>query len=153
MAIKKAIIKYGKENFTIRELEKCEKSKLNEREKYYISLYNSYEEGYNSTTGGQDGAKPLKLKENIQKECIELYQAGFSLRTIAKEYNVDKETIKHILQINNINLRSTKTYRFSQEQRKQIIEDSKKMTRKEVCKKWNLDKSYLSQLINGKRRI
>ena len=30
MAIKRAILKYGKENFTIRELEKCEISKLND---------------------------------------------------------------------------------------------------------------------------
>ena len=52
MAIKRAILKYGKENFTIRELEKCEISKLNEREKYYISLYNSYNDGYNNTIGG-----------------------------------------------------------------------------------------------------
>lgn len=153
MAIKRAILKYGKENFTIRELEKCEISKLNEREKYYISLYNSYNDGYNSTIGGQDGAKPLKLDVEIQKQCIELYNIGFSLRDIAKEYNVDKSTVKHILEVNNIQLRTTRSYKYSQKDREDIIKDVEVMTRKEVCAKWHIDKSYLSQLINGKRRI
>lgn len=153
MAIKRAILKYGKENFTIRELEKCEISKLNEREKYYISLYNSYNDGYNSTTGGQDGAKPLKLDVEIQKQCIELYNIGFSLRDIAKEYNVDKSTVKHILEVNNIQLRTTRSYKYSQKDREDIIKDVEVMARKEVCAKWHISKSYLSQLINGKRRI
>lgn len=59
MYIKRAILKYGKENFTIEVLEDCDVTILNEREKYYINLYNSYKEGYNCTEGGQKGAKPL----------------------------------------------------------------------------------------------
>ena len=57
---------------------------------------------------------------------------GFSLRELAKEYNVDKFIIKHILEINNISLRKTKTYKYSQEERKLIIDDSKIMPRKDV---------------------
>ena len=41
MRIKRAIFKYGKENFSIKELERCKVEELNEREGYYISLYNS----------------------------------------------------------------------------------------------------------------
>jgi len=52
MVIKRAIHKYGKENFIIEEIEKCNQELLNEREKYWISFYNSYENGYNSTLGG-----------------------------------------------------------------------------------------------------
>lgn len=36
MHIKRAIFKYGKENFTIEVLEECDQCDLNEREKYYI---------------------------------------------------------------------------------------------------------------------
>ena len=47
-----AICKYGKEHFIIEKIEECEEDKLNERERYWIQYYNSYEQGYNLTTGG-----------------------------------------------------------------------------------------------------
>lgn len=152
MLIKRAILKYGEQHFKLRELERCTIEDLNAREIYYISLYDSYKNGYNLTRGGQEGTKDLKLRDK-QTEIVELYKEGFSLRALAKEYNVDKFTIKHILEINNITLRSTKTYKYSQEERQLIINDSKIMSRKDVMQKWNISVSYLSQLINGKRRI
>lgn len=153
MHIKRAILKYGKENFNIREIEKCKIEELDEKEIYYISLYDSYNKGYNSTKGGRYGAKPLKLNQEQQSSCIELYKLGFSFRDIAKEFNVDKTTIKHVIEINNIPIRSTRTYKLSQEDRLRIIEESSYMSRKDLMNKWNISKSYLSQLLNGKRRI
>lgn len=84
---------------------------------------------------------------------MELYKAGFSLRVIAKEYNVDKATIKHIVEINNIPLRVSRTYKLSSKDRENILEDTKILSRKEIMNKWKISKSYLSQLINGRRRI
>ena len=153
MLIKRAIRKYGVDKFKITELEKCEEKNLDEREVYYISLYNSYHNGYNMTEGGKSGTKPLKLNKEQQESCIELYKFGYSLRSIAKEFNVDKATIKHIVEVNNISLRTTRTYKLSQEDRLKIIKDSKTLSRKEIISKWNISKSYLSQLISGKRRI
>lgn len=153
MKIKRAINKYGKDKFQIKELEKCNIDMLDTREIYYINLYNSYREGYNSTVGGKLGAKPLKLNEEQQQDCIDLYKLGFSLRSIAKEFNVDKATIKHIIEINNITLRTTRTYKLSQEDRAEIIKDAKFMSRKEIMNKWHISKSYLSQLLSYKRRI
>lgn len=153
MQIKRAIRKYGKENFSIKELERCSIAELDEKEIYYISLYDSYKKGYNSTKGGKSGTKELKLDTEQQNDCIELYKLGFSLRDIAKEFNVDKATVKHIIEINNIEIRTTRTYKLSQEDRNKILEDSKTLSRKEIMIKWNISKSYLSQLINGKRRI
>ncbi len=153
MHIKRAIFKYGKENFNIKELEKCTVKELDEREIYYISLYNSFTKGYNSTKGGKSGAKLLKLDMEQQQFCIELYKLGFSFRDIAREFNVDKATIKHIIEINNIPIRSTRTYKLSQEDRLRIVEESFYMNRKELMNKWHISKSYLSQLLNGKRRI
>lgn len=153
MAIKKAIFKYGKENFVIRGLEQCNTKQLDEREIYYINLYNSYKTGYNRTLGGHTGSKPLKLDDTQQQECLELYKLGFSLRYIAKEYNVDKATIKHIIEKYSIKLRTTRTYKLSQEDRLNIVKDSSYMSRKEIMKKWNISKSYLSQLLSGNRRI
>lgn len=41
-------------NFNTKEELIC---RLNEREKYYINLFNSYDSGYNSTRGGRDGVE------------------------------------------------------------------------------------------------
>lgn len=153
MRIKRAILKYGKENFDIRELERCRVEDLDEREIYYIDLYNSFNNGYNSTRGGRSGVKPLKLDTNQQNSYIDLYRAGFSFRDIGKEFGIDKATIKHIIKINNIPLRSTRTYKLCQEDRLKIIEESSYMSRKELMNRWNISKSYLSQLLTGKRRI
>ncbi len=51
-AIDKAIAKYGIENFTFEILEECPKEQLNEREKYWINFYDTYNNGYNLTSGG-----------------------------------------------------------------------------------------------------
>lgn len=47
-----AIRKYGSQLFHVRQLEECPIEKLNEREIYYIDLYDSYKNGYNMTPGG-----------------------------------------------------------------------------------------------------
>ena len=44
--------KYGVWNFTFELLESCSKEKLNEREKFYIALYQTDKVGYNMTQGG-----------------------------------------------------------------------------------------------------
>lgn len=153
MAIKRAILKYGKEHFTIRPICQCPAEELDEKEIYYINLYNSYKEGYNSTIGGQSSGKSLKLDQE-QDSIVELYLLGFSLRELSKEYHVDKATIKHIIEIHNIPLRESRTYKLSTIDRKNILEAYKEgISRKEIMKKWNISKSYLSQLINSKRRI
>lgn len=50
----RAIRKYGISNFTFQMIESCEVDKLNQREIFYIEKFNSYHNGYNMTTGGQD---------------------------------------------------------------------------------------------------
>lgn len=61
-AIDKARKKYGPYNFTYQVLERYEFTsleeacvKLDEREIYYIALYDTYIHGYNSTKGGHSG--------------------------------------------------------------------------------------------------
>ena len=152
MVIHKAIFKYGKDNFTFEVIEEVPKQQLNEREKYWIKYYNSYTDGYNSTKGGQKGNKPFKNIDN--NAIIEQYQQGKSLRTIGKMFNIDKATVKSILIRNNIKLRTTRTYKLSQEDRANIILDIKQgLSRNTIVSKWNISKSYLSQLINSQRRI
>ena len=152
MVIHKAITKYGKSNFTIEVIEEVESANLNDRERYWIRYYDSYNNGYNSTEGGQDG---IKLFKNLDTESIvREYKSGKSLREIGRLFNVDKQTIKDLLVRNNINLRTTRTYKFSQKDREDILKDlSLGLSRKEIISKWNISKGYLSQLINGYHRI
>ena len=152
MVIHKAITKYGKSNFTIEVIEEVESANLNDRERYWIRYYDSYNNGYNSTEGGQDG---IKLFKNLDTESIvREYKSGKSLREIGRLFNVDKQTIKDLLVRNNINLRTTRTYKFSQKDKEDIIKDlSLGLSRKEIISKWHISKGYLSQLINGYRRI
>ena len=152
MAIHIAIKKYGKSNFIVEVIEEIDSANLNDRERYWIKYYNSYNNGYNSTKGGQDGCKPFKDLdvESIIKE----YNTGKSLRTLGTIFKVDKQTIKDLLIRHNVELRTTRTYKLSQKDRDKVLEDfASGLSRKEIMIKWNISKSYLSQLINGYRRI
>jgi len=76
----------------------------NEREKYWISFYNSFTNGYNMTIGGEDppilkGENSCLCKysdeiiNNIQKDLIENLK---SFDEISKEYNISKEYLSII---------------------------------------------------------
>lgn len=75
--IHKAIRKYGKDNFKVEIIEECANENLNEKEKYYIKIYNSYNGhiGYNASPGGNSAAQvvqwikthPQEVKENLNK--------------------------------------------------------------------------------------
>ena len=47
----KAISEYGLQNFSFEMLEQCKKEQLNQKQKFYIDLYDSYNFGYNSNKG------------------------------------------------------------------------------------------------------
>lgn len=58
----------GVENFEFEILEYCTKEKLDELEKYWIEYYDSYNNGYNLTKGGQGefcGGRPSLTKEDV----------------------------------------------------------------------------------------
>ena len=49
----KAMMEYGIYSFSWELLEECPKEQLDEKEKYYIDLYDAYNYGYNSTKGNK----------------------------------------------------------------------------------------------------
>ena len=57
-----AIKKYGKENFEVEQILECPNEDLDLQEKFYISKYNSFENGYNLTIGGQLSTTSLNLQ-------------------------------------------------------------------------------------------
>ena len=48
-----AFQKYGLENFSFEIIEECEPEQLNLKEQYWIDYYDSYNNGYNMTSGGE----------------------------------------------------------------------------------------------------
>ena len=50
----KAFRKYGIENFSFEVIEECKVEELRRKEKYWIAFYDSFNNGYNSTPGGED---------------------------------------------------------------------------------------------------
>lgn len=99
-----AINKYGEEHFFVNQIEQCDNELLNEREIYWIKQYDSYNNGYNSTTGGQLKLKNNKTKKVIQYDLEGNFKAIFnSSEEAAKEVNVD---VSYIRQACNPNTRN-----------------------------------------------
>jgi len=99
--IGKAIKKYGSHKFHVELLEETTLDKLNEREMYWIKLYNSTDNrfGYNMSIGGNVTRKPSNI--NVE-EVIDLFNNGISAIKIAKTLHTDIEKITSILKDNNI---------------------------------------------------
>lgn len=52
-AFHRAILKYGKDAFLVEEIEECDSSELDARERYWIEYYDAYHKGYNADFGGR----------------------------------------------------------------------------------------------------
>jgi len=71
------------EKFSFEILELCDKEKLDEREAYYIKLYNSYLSGYNRTPGNPTGYTEYKEYQNALYEGLsKLENIGRPKKTI-----------------------------------------------------------------------
>ena len=70
-ALYKAFQKYGIENFIFEVLEECSILELSEKEKYYIEKFNTYFNGYNMTTGGENNQGDSHPKHKLEQKDIE----------------------------------------------------------------------------------
>lgn len=97
----KAMAKYGKENFSIEEIEQCDNSILDEREIYWINKFQTYGKGYNCTGGSEGGIKDYH--EDID-EIITRYLAGERLDKLCKEYKHDYTSIRPKIEAKGIKI-------------------------------------------------
>lgn len=95
-----AIRKYGLENFDfeiVAEIssEEYTKQMLDELEQFFIQYYNSYENGYNATKGGDDNPNRAQTGEKNGRALLtvkdvqhirECYNAHIPFREVYKEY-------------------------------------------------------------------
>ena len=81
------IAKYGIDNFEIHIVEFCKVEELDEKEKKYIELYNSIENGYNTRIGGYDGRKYKKDNNKIIRSINIDDEIWKKLQELAKKEN------------------------------------------------------------------
>lgn len=82
---------WGSTNFSIKQIEECSTEQLNEREIYWIKYYNSYEDGYNATIGG-DGKSYIDYKL-----VVETYLKLKNMKETADLLKISRDTVSYIL--------------------------------------------------------
>lgn len=97
--IYRAIRKYGLQNFSFEVLEECLEEELDNKEIYYISLYDSLnpKKGYNLTQGGHYNNACRKLSEEEVEEIYNLLlKTQLSQEEISKKFNISQASISSI---------------------------------------------------------
>ena len=109
MYIKRAIHRYGRDKFHISLLEECSIELMNEREKYWIDFFDSYNKGYNLTKGGQDSNyfSLHRLEDTIDIKKFEQYILEFKplASEVSKHFGISKCSVYNLIKrIGNPNL-------------------------------------------------
>lgn len=87
-----AMRKYGINNFAFEVIEECREEELDSKEKYYIHYYDSYNNGYNLTHGGQFKKDFYSLK------IYQLWEEGKSVSQITNILKLNRQTVLYYLQ-------------------------------------------------------
>lgn len=140
-----AIHKYGSANFTVETLEECDYKNLDSREIFYIAKYDTFNNGYNLTIGG-DGKRKI-VSDNQYDEIRELYLSGFSSNKIATLYQVDKGTILKILKALNVKIRSNKLNINLQEFNELVADYKSGYSLKELSKRYDCSPTGLKEYL------
>lgn len=114
-AIHNAMRKYGYEHFHIHQVEECTKEEVSQREIYWISYYDSYNNGYNLTPGGDGNPK---YDYNI---IYTKFQQGKSQKEIAQELGCDKHTITRALRTFDLSNEEMQKHKYGN-RKKSIIQ-------------------------------
>lgn len=87
----RALRKYGKDGFDICVIEEIPDEELNSREQYWIQYYDTFNNGYNSTLGG-DG---ISLIDRDAIICS--WESGLNIKSISDSLHICKTTIQNYL--------------------------------------------------------
>lgn len=153
-AIHHAMQKYGYEHFQVHEIEKCPNDILSEREKYWIAYYDSYNNGYNLTSGG-DG-NPLYDYNLIYS----MFQKGMTQKEIALQLGCEKHTITRALKTFDISKYDRQKGKYGNS-RKSVIQIN--INTNEILKQFSsmtaaaeyegCSVAMMSLVCNGKRKL
>lgn len=165
--LSRGIRKYGQDEYELIILEdNLKQEELNEREKYWISFYDTYFNGYNQSTGGSNPVKPTFSEEKIDLIIEMLKDESYSYKDIIKKTGV---SMTHIYNINTGNRRKrddisypirksntkgTKGLKFSPEECLEIhnlLKDTE-LSYDEIAKQFNCNKETISDINKGKTK-
>jgi group I intron endonuclease len=91
--LQRAFNKYGEDNFRIELIEECDKSDLSKKEKEYIRIYDSFKNGFNLTTGGEE----CTISEDVKKRISEKHKGKIikaETRQKLREINLGKKLMQ-----------------------------------------------------------
>lgn len=134
----RAMNKYGKNKFSIEIIENdVPKEKLDEREIYWISFYDSYRNGYNQTLGGKS-----HFKYNIdEQEVYDMWDSGMSIKDISIFFGCESRTpIKSIL------------YKYENYDKEKSKEQGEKVAAEKKFKaisQWTLEGKHIADFESG----
>lgn len=163
MPISCAIKKYGKDKFTIVEIDRCETLEdANQKEVYWANYYNTFSPiGYNLKAGGRkylQMAEETKLKISISntgktrsiesKKRLSDSHKGYKLLESTKQKLsiLNKGKVLEDTTKNSISLKNSKRYLLMSPSGEEI----EVFSMKNFCKENNLQATNMSQLVNGK---
>lgn len=103
-----ALRKYGPEQFKIELIAQFDECILEQKEQEYIAKHNSFNNGYNSTLGG-DGNTLKNIDEQL---VLDLYNSGLTINAIKLELGLGStRNISNIIKNSGLNIkRQTKVY-------------------------------------------
>ena len=84
-----AMRELGTEHFCCTLLEECNELDLDSREKYWINYFDSYNNGYNMTSGGNGGS----IYQIDDAKVVRMWDEGYSLSEIAKIFECSVKAI------------------------------------------------------------
>lgn len=111
----RAIRKYGKDNFTIEVIEECDNNLLNQKEQQYIQQFNTYENGYNATLGG-DG----QCRYNYDDIVNFFLQHNNSLLQTCQYFHIYDQVVYSALKSKNIDYKKLESTAPKQKHTKKI---------------------------------
>lgn len=160
-----AFDKYGLNNFSFEVIEE-QIENYNEREKYWIRYYDSFENGYNQTEGGEE--PPLNIGENspfathsqqeVDYVIDQILNTSKQLKEIAQETGYDYSTIKRIQAGKlwrkdslNYPLRKETGREYQKARAEMIIEDllNTSLTQKQIAEKYGCARTTVTAINNG----
>lgn len=159
----RAMNKYGIEHFYITLVEECSDLIVSEREIYWIKYYNSFNNGYNATIGG-DG------KHYIDYDMIEYnYNVYHNATKVAEIMNISPDTVLIVLKQRHIPIKTSQEIskeRYSKPVTcidKQTQETIKNFSSISEASRWLIDnnltgckfstiRTHISEVMRGKRK-
>jgi group I intron endonuclease len=115
----KAILEYGEENFLWEQIDTTQNSnEMAEKERYYIDLYDSFRNGYNSDSGG--GIQKYIYQYKSTGELINTFK---SLEEASSTLNTAKSSISHACLLD---IKTCKGYVWSYNTTFNVISDNRK---------------------------